>query len=655
MKKRIVSICLAIVMLFSVCVCFAEAPKSESETKENQTDAKTAAGFVKMSEDEMYDRVLGSWLGQMIGVGWCAKTEFKHHGTIIPENEIPAWDGKSMYAEAYNQDDLYMEIPFLHAMYEHGYDCDPQFAAKNLAASTFPLWHGNLYARMNAQAGMPYAMCGSPSNNPHFDDIDFQIDVDFLGTMYPGLVNEAAKRAFDVGHLIGYGDGVYGGVFVSALHSAAYTASSVEQIVETAMNVIPKGSGYRDALDAVWECYKGGKTWEETWQEIEKKFNTGDSACPDFGSGTPNLDWDIDAKLNGAYIAIGLLFGKGDFEDSVMISCRCGQDSDCNPSNVASVLGTYYGASGLDEKYIKDASLDGLTFLGTVYTLRDAVGATFELLKYVLKDSKLESEDDGKWKLPASEKVEEVPLEQGKPADATVILRRLGGRRVAIMLETRGGEVSSCSYDMGDGFRTTEPLAMYTYEKAGTYKPTFTIHMSDGKEVKLESEVTVRDDPENSGDNDDNGIIICHVDVPKGGGSKDISVICDGRVSTDPAESYDTYSYITPNVTGIIGYLFRSGKEISIVRYSEGPHFDDGGWFKNGAPDLQVLVNGEWIKPEYILRPDYPVGDEKEKFEPAGLSYDFILKEPVKCDGVRLRGTCGGKSGFISVSELTVR
>ena len=654
MKKRMIAICLALAMLFACLTVWAETPEAAPETDAENTGKADTAGTVRMSEDELYDRVLGSWLGQMIGVGWGSKTEFSHCGTIIPENEMPAWDGKSMYADAYSQDDLYMEIPFLDAMVKNGYDCDTQYAANNLAKTDFPLWHGNLYARMNAQAGTPAGMCGLPANNPHYDDIDYQIDVDFLGTMYPGLVNEAAERAFKVGHLIGYGDGVYGGVFVSALHAAAYTASSVEQIVETATNVIPEGSGYRDALDTVWECYRAGKTWEETWETLENKFNTGESPCPDTGSRTPGKTMNIDAKLNGAYIAIGLLYGKGDFADSVIIACRCGQDSDCNPSNVGSVLGTYYGRSGLDEKYVKDAAMDGgMCFRGSVYTLRDVVDGTFGLLKDILKDSKLVSQEDGKWVLPESEKLKQVPLEQGKPADVTVILKPLGGRRVAVMLETRGTDVSKCTYDMGDGFTTDEPLAMYTYEKAGTYKPKFTIITTDGKTVEAEKEITVPDDPA-ADDEDNDRIIICHVAAPKGGGSRDISVICDGKVSTDAAESYDTFTSKMPGRTGVIGYLFRKGKEISMLRLSEGPHFNDGGWFK-GAPDLQLLVGGEWVKPEYTVKPEYPVGDEKETFEPAGLSYDFILDKPVKCDGVRLRGECGGTAGFISVSELTVR
>jgi hypothetical protein len=78
--------------------------------------------------------------------------------------------------------------------------------------------------------------------------------------------------------------------------------------------------------------------WRKVWQLVEDKWNRNDP-CPDGAL----LPFNIDAKLNGAYIAFGLLFGGGDFEATMEISTRCGQDSDCNPSSAAGVLGVMLG------------------------------------------------------------------------------------------------------------------------------------------------------------------------------------------------------------------------------------------------------------------------------------------------------------------------
>ena len=34
-------------------------------------------------------------------------------------------------------------------------------------------------------------------------------------------------------------------------------------------------------------------------------------------------------------VVLGLLFGKGDLDQTIIVSCRGGQDSDCNPSSAA--------------------------------------------------------------------------------------------------------------------------------------------------------------------------------------------------------------------------------------------------------------------------------------------------------------------------------
>ena len=53
--------------------------------------------------------------------------------------------------------------------------------------------------------------------------------------------------------------------------------------------------------------------------------------------------FNIDAKLNGAYIALGLLFGDSDMTRTLDISTRAGQDSDCNPSSAGGILGVMLG------------------------------------------------------------------------------------------------------------------------------------------------------------------------------------------------------------------------------------------------------------------------------------------------------------------------
>ena len=180
-------------------------------------------------------------------------------------------------------------------------------------------------------------------NNPHADDLDFQIEADFIGLMAPGLLPEALDIASRVGHIMNSGDGFYGGAFVAGLYSAAFVCDDPVRILDMALEPIPTESQFYQCVDEVRRCYRRNPDdWEACWFELHKKWNR-DVGCP---KGV-FLSFNIDAKINAAYVAVGLLYGKGDFARSIEIATRCGQDSDCNPATVGGVLGVMPGMFGI--------------------------------------------------------------------------------------------------------------------------------------------------------------------------------------------------------------------------------------------------------------------------------------------------------------------
>jgi hypothetical protein len=169
-----------------------------------------------------------------------------------------------------------------------------------------------------------------------------------------------------------YGDGVYGGIFVAALYSEAYFESDIPNIVEKALRSIPSESDYSKIIRDVINLHQHYPAdWLSAWKELENKWGDVD-IC---GAGSP---FNIDAKLNGAYIVIGLLYGEGDPVKTLEITTRCGQDSDCNPSNAMAVLGVIKGFSDLPaemQKGVKD--MGDSTFIHTTYSFNSAVKSTY--------------------------------------------------------------------------------------------------------------------------------------------------------------------------------------------------------------------------------------------------------------------------------------
>jgi len=114
-----------------------------------------------------------------------------------------------------------------------------------------------------------------------------------------------------------------------------------------------------------WRKYPAD--WKQTWFETERKWAQ-DRGCPD----GVFVDFNIDAKINAAYIVIGLLYGQGDFSKTLEISARCGQDSDCNPASAGGILGTMVGYASIPEFWRKGIyPVEEMDFRYTTLSLND--------------------------------------------------------------------------------------------------------------------------------------------------------------------------------------------------------------------------------------------------------------------------------------------
>lgn len=122
------------------------------------------------------------------------------------------------------------------------------------ATADYNLWHANQAARYNIARGVDNP--GHWLNNPHADDIDYQIEADFAGLMNPGMPNSASQISDKVGHLMCYGDGWYGGVYVGAMYSLAFVSDDIQFIVTEALKTIPEESGFYKCIADVIEWYK---------------------------------------------------------------------------------------------------------------------------------------------------------------------------------------------------------------------------------------------------------------------------------------------------------------------------------------------------------------------------------------------------------------
>ena len=356
MKMKIIS-----VFLFAMCLVACNKVKTN------------APESLSMSKGTLMDKIKGGWAGQTIGVVFGAPTEFKFQGTTVQDYQPVPWsEGYVKYwwdKKPGLFDDIYNDLTFVQTFEEAGLDCPVDTLANRFAWAEYHLAHANQAARYNIRNGIMPPASGHWLNNPHADDLDFQIEADFIGLMSPGMINQTMEIAGKVGHIMNSGDGFYGGAFVSALYSNAFLSKDIPFVVAQSLAVIPAESQFYQCIADVIRWHKQyPEDWEQCWFELHKKWNK-DVGCP---KGV-FLSFNIDAKINAAYIALALLYGEGDFSQSLDIATRCGQDSDCNPGSVGGVLGVMYGYSNIPEFWLKPLQeIENLNFEGTTVSLQKA-------------------------------------------------------------------------------------------------------------------------------------------------------------------------------------------------------------------------------------------------------------------------------------------
>ena len=332
MKRSLILI--MVVILVTGC-----GKQQQSEHHENRK--------LSLNLSTLQDKIRGGWAGQTIGCTYGGPTEFKFRGSMIQDYQPILWYDdyirETFEADPGLYDDVYMDLTFMEVYDRLGSEAPADSFAIAFATSKYKLWHANQAARYNILNGLMPPASGNWLNNPHADDIDFQIEADFIGMMCPGMVNTATALCDKIGHIMNYGDGWYGGVFIAALYSFAFISDDTPYIVSEALKTIPENTRFHETIRDVilWHSHNPND-WKQCWFEIEKK-HTSEKGCPE---GVFNA-FNIDASLNAAYVTMALLYGNKDFSKTIDIATRAGQDSDCNPSTAGGILGVILGYSGI--------------------------------------------------------------------------------------------------------------------------------------------------------------------------------------------------------------------------------------------------------------------------------------------------------------------
>lgn len=171
--------------------------------------------------------------------------------------------------------------------------------------------------------------------------IGAQIRGDYFGYICPGKPEESAKMAYTDARISHVKNGVYGEMFVSAMISCAAVTEDIEAIIFGGLAQIPHTSRLYEAVMKIYEMYKSGASIEECFEYIHSQYDEHTSH-----------GW-CHVISNAMIVVAGLLYGEGDFGQSICIAVNMAFDTDCNGATVGSILGMRGGIDCIDDCWKK--------------------------------------------------------------------------------------------------------------------------------------------------------------------------------------------------------------------------------------------------------------------------------------------------------------
>ena len=197
-------------------------------------------------------------------------------------------------------------------------------------------------AYMNLKRGVKAPESGSMKLNGQVaaEQIGSQIFVDTWGLIYAGNPAKAAQQVVKAVSVSHDGEGLHGAAFMAAAISAAFICTTVDEVIDKALKVIPADCDYRRVVDAVRAFHRANPS----------DFR----ACRDY----IDTEWGADKYPgychiipNAGVCILALLYGENDLGRTIEVSCMCGFDTDCNASNVGTIMGVLGGLEKFPARY----------------------------------------------------------------------------------------------------------------------------------------------------------------------------------------------------------------------------------------------------------------------------------------------------------------
>lgn len=634
--------------------------------------------FKKISVEEYRDKVYGSWLAQCIGNIYGLPHENRYIDEPGPES-FPYGYRRNLEAlkrinGVFSDDDTDIEYMYLLAMERHG----PEPTLAELAAMwkyhvRNRVWLANRAAVAAINYGFTPPLTGDKRLNPHWFQIDPQLINEIWSVTAPGMVPYAAAKSGWAALIMDDDWGVEPTVYYGAMYAAAFFEPNVYKLIDIGVAALPAGSRFAQTVEDMKALYrKYPDDWKAARRDMAEKYYHSEPI-------ESKTIWN--ANLNAAAGVLAQLYGGGDFQKTLDLSCAMGFDADNQAATLAGLLGVILGSDGLPKdllfpvpEFDWNEPFNDFYKNVTRYDMPDAglkdmanrMAAQGE--RIVLGHGGRRISEDGRdFYLVNTEASFVAPLEF--PSGPTPYIEV--GQQIEHELPVFGGKApfhwTVQSGDLPEGLGISDGNLSGVPASTGVFPVTLQLAASDSQEISKNVKLVVRgpnlartaqsilSSVENTNVARRDAIWLT---VPRSLYAENVNVIRDGKRLGDGSTFYSIEDHGRPK-QDFFGYEWSQPQQVGLLAYHSGSVEESGGWFTS----LNVQYrdsDGNWEEVEGLLTSP-PLAEGALPFNKPHFVEYLLAFRPVNTTAVRIIGDAGGtqhwrgnQTYFTSISELSV-
>ncbi len=279
--------------------------------------------------DSYCDRIHAAWLGKSIGGAVGAALENHKELKNLPSeklwpDDIPA------------NDDMDIQIVWFEALLEKG----PYLTQKDLVY----YWQDRCWYHFceygfflyNVQRGIMPPLSGRWGNDFFSESEGCPIRSDIWGLVCPGNVELAAAFAEQDGELDHINYSVHAEMFFSAMTAKSLVGGTQEEIIESALSVLPSDSPVIHTVKTVQQIHNDISDYSGAWRVLMRQFGDRDASK---------------AVTNLAIVVLAYLRSRGDFREAMRLCANSGWDTDCTAATLGAILGAWQGTACIPDDW----------------------------------------------------------------------------------------------------------------------------------------------------------------------------------------------------------------------------------------------------------------------------------------------------------------